>query len=482
MWLLKELVARCSVKFIPICYQEVNHNAMFYVEEQDAGKALKDLDKKIELPDGYDLVVIVERTTPPNISISEDLLSNVKLGMSERYNTTHSALNLNAFHKNFAGKAFFAPLWRTNVMVKVIEILTQNIPEVKAIDLSSNKLMTIDSLMPLKHLNNLTILYLSDNKISDTRGLEKLKGLKLVELKMENNPIKERLGSSYTDSIRKIFPSLQVLDGKTLPKEIGFEDDGSVTTDLPLTLPKLIKNAGAGTLVLQFLEQYFKLYDSDSRQPLLDAYDENAMMSLSSAGNYESLKPYIEESRNLVRVASEQRKLKLLRRGRLQIVSFLSGLPKTQHDPTTFTLDLPFTSELLMIFTVTGMFKEREGKKAGVRHFNRCFIVVPRGTGFCIINETLYVCNPTATKAKQAFTSHESSMTSLNQAPPPPASTDVDPATKRTLATAFSEMSGMNLEWSGRCLDENQWNYDKATAVFNEIKAAGKVPPEAYVK
>ena len=41
MWLLKELVARCSVKFIPICYQEVNHNAMFYVEEQDAGKALK---------------------------------------------------------------------------------------------------------------------------------------------------------------------------------------------------------------------------------------------------------------------------------------------------------------------------------------------------------------------------------------------------------------------------------------------------------
>ena len=122
------------------------------------------------------MVVIVERTTPPNISISEDLLSNVKLGMSERYNTTHSALNLNAFHKNFAGKAFFAPLWRTNVMVKVIEILTQNIPEVKAIDLSSNKLMTIDSLMPLKHLNNLTILYLSDNKISDTRGLEKLKG------------------------------------------------------------------------------------------------------------------------------------------------------------------------------------------------------------------------------------------------------------------------------------------------------------------
>ena len=112
----------------------------------------------------------------------------------------------------------------------------------------------------------------------------------------------------------------------------------------------------------------------------------------------------------------------------------------------------------------------------------RCYIVVPRGTGFCIINETLYVCNPTATKAKQAFTSPESTMATLNQPPPPAAVVEVDPATKRTLATAFSEMSGMNLEWSGRCLEENQWNYDKATTVFNDLKAAGKVPPEAYIK
>ena len=49
-----------------------------------------------------------------------------------------------------------------------------------------------------------------------------------------------------SDRIRILIPGInydliKVLDGKTLPKEIGFEDDGSVTTDLPLTLPKLIK-------------------------------------------------------------------------------------------------------------------------------------------------------------------------------------------------------------------------------------------------
>lgn len=482
IFLLKELVRRSTVKFVPICYQTNNNNATFFVEDPEAGRAIKELDKKIELPDGFDLMIFVERTTPPNIPVSDDLVEKMKLSMSERYKAETSALNLNTFHNSFAGDSFFAPLWRTNILSKVVSIITDHIPEVRAIDMSNNKLMSLDALLPFAtKLDRLDILFLKDNKLTDLRGLEKLKGLKLVELKLDGNPVKDRLGSSYTDSVRKIFPTLQVLDDKVLPKEIGFEDDGSGNGEMPLTLPKLIKNEAAGGLVLQFLEQYFKLYDSDSRQPLLDAYDENAMMSMTAWGPYETIKAYIEESRNFVRINTEHRRLKLLHKGRLPIVSFLTGLPKSQHDPTTFTLDLPFTSESLMIFTVTGMFKERETKTKSVRHFNRCFIVVPRGSGFCIINETLFICNPSATNAKKAFTSPESSMHTLNK-PAAPLVVGLDAASKQTLATAFSEMSGMNLEWSARCLEENQWNYDKAAAIFQEAKTAGKVPPEAFIK
>jgi len=486
IFMLKELVQRSSVKFVPICYltNNNNNNATFFVEEQEAGRAIKELDKVIEMPDGFHLQISIERTTPPNIPVSDSLVEKIKLGMSDRFNVATSALNLNSFHKSFAGEAFFAPLWRTNILSKVVEIVTEHIPDVVAIDMSSNKIMNIDALVPFKHkLQKLSILYLKDNKLTDTRGLEKLKGLKLVELKMDGNPIKDRLGSVYTDSLRKIFPSLQVLDGKVLPKEIGFDDDGEGTShgDMPQTLPKLIKSVEAGNLVLQFLEQYFKLYDSDSRQPLLDAYDENAMMSMTAWGPYETMKAYIEESRNLIRVASEARKIKLLHKGRLPIVSFLTLLPKTQHDPTTFTLDLPFTSPTLMIFTVCGMFKERDTKTKAIRHFNRCFIVAPRGSGFCIINETLFVSNPTAANAKKAFTSAESSMQAISK-PPPSVSDTLDLASKQTLATAFSEMSGMNLDWSARCLQENQWNYDAASKVFQDLKTGGKVPPEAFIK
>lgn len=42
----------------------------------------------------------------------------------------------------------------------------------------------------------------------------------------------------------------------------------------------MIDPAGAD-IVRQFLQQYFAVFDSDNRQPLLDAYHENAMFSLS---------------------------------------------------------------------------------------------------------------------------------------------------------------------------------------------------------
>ena len=93
-------------------------------------------------------------------------------------------------------------------------------------------------------------------------------------------------------------------------------------------------------------------------------------MSMSAYGSFEAMKPYLEDSRNFIKI-SDHKKMKVLHKGRLPIVSFLTGLPKSQHDPTTFTLDLPFTSESLMIFTVTGMFKERDTKNKAIRHFNR---------------------------------------------------------------------------------------------------------------
>jgi len=481
--LLKELIARCSVKFIPICYNKQGMNTHFYLEDQAAARALGNLDKQIEMPDGFKLQISTERTTPPNMPLSEELIDKIKVVMSKRYDTETKALNLKSFHTDeaFAGESFYAPLWRTNVMNKVLTVIIDNIPELKAMDLSNNKLnsTSLEFFSTFKNkAKDLSILYLADNKISDTRPLERMKGLPIVDLKLTGNQIVSNLASSYTTSIRKIFPKLQVLDGKELPKEIGFDDDEPTTSsDLPASIPKMVKNEAAAGVVLTFLEQFFKLYDSDNRQPLLDAYHEEAMFSLSAYGRHDMLSAYIPESRNLLRVDYEKKRHDLLRRGRLSVVAFLTKLPKTEHDMNTFTLDVPFTSESLMTFTVTGCFRERGTKNSNIKHFNRCFLVVPQNSGFCIINDTLFITAATDLSNRKAFLNPQPTTSTA-----PAVVSQLDPAAKEKMALAFSEKSGMNLKFSAICLEENNWDFDKAATVFSDAQSRGAVPAEAFTK
>merc|ERR1712106_124484 len=193
------------------------------------------------------LQINIERTTPPNMPLNDDLVEKMKVVMSSRYNVANQALNLSAFHLDeaFAGESFYAPLWRTNVMNKIVTVIEDNIPELKALDLSSNKLSSqnLEFFSTFKSkIKDLSILYLANNKIQDTKALERLKGLKLTELKMEGNPLIDILKSQYIPSVRKTFPSLEVLDGKPLPKEIGFDDDDTTASsgELPASVAKMV--------------------------------------------------------------------------------------------------------------------------------------------------------------------------------------------------------------------------------------------------
>ena len=90
-----------------------------------------------------------------------------------------------------------------------------------------------------------------------------------------------------------------------------------------------------------------------------------------------------------MRVADHTKRHTYLRKGKLAICAFLAELPKSEHDVTSFTLDIPFATDRLMSFTVSGIFREPEnqGGPAGqiIRHFSRVFVVVPQGQGFCIV-------------------------------------------------------------------------------------------------
>ena len=59
-------------------------------------------------------------------------------------------------------------------------------------------------------------------------------------------------------------------------------------------------------------------------------------------------------------------------------------------------------------------------------------------------------------------------------------SASMDETTKISLATFFTQMSGMNLEWSVKCLEQNNWDLDMAKANFNVAASKGKIPPHAF--
>ena len=46
------------------------------------------------------------------------------------------------------------------------------------------------------------------------------------------------------------------------------------------------------------------------------------------------------ENRNLIRNTDSNRRRKLLKVGRLPVVSFISEMPRTKHDLSSFTMDL----------------------------------------------------------------------------------------------------------------------------------------------
>ena len=60
---------------------------------------------------------------------------------------------------------------------------------------------------------------------------------------------------------------------------------------------------------------------------------------------------------------------------------------------SSFTLDVPFATDRLVTFSVSGAFRERNDKPAPypIRHFSRMFTVVPQGEGLCIVNDNLFI-------------------------------------------------------------------------------------------
>ena len=283
-------------------------------------------------------------------------------------------------------------------------------------------------------------------------------------------------------------------DGHDLPPPITFDLDSS--SSLPDVKGSFFLSPELQELTVKFLKEYFTIYDSSDRQPLLNAYKDDALFSMAVAFNslieygQPKLHDYLTESRNLLKITRDPgKRQKLLKKGKLSIVSHLCELPKTTHDYNSFVLDVDHASASLLSFTVLGMFKEADSRmdKPQIRSFSRHFITVPVGAGMAIVNDMLSITNASHEQIKKAFKSQAPTPSSSPvpdegpSAPFPPQGVASFTPEQKQKVESFCHQSGMNAEWSAKCLEQNGWDYDKSGVIFLELQKQGKIPPEAFV-
>ncbi|XP_034509450.1 nuclear RNA export factor 2-like isoform X2 [Ailuropoda melanoleuca] len=388
-WLMSSIQSFCSVPFTPVDFHYVKNQARFFVQDVDTASALKDVSYKICDEENRKISIFVNPSTVPysvRYKLEPEQMEQLKLTMNKRYDVSQQALDLQClrFDPDLVGHDIDIILNRRNCMAATLQIIEENYPKLLSLNLSKNKLYGLNGLSDIiEMVPTVKILNLSRNELNLVWELNKIKGLDLEELWLEGNPLCDTFPdqSTYISAIRDCFPKLLRLDGQELSPPVIMDTD---TSCLIKPCKESYKGSDAlKSLVLQFLQQYYMIYDSGDRQGLLDAYHDEACFSLAISFNSEDPAPsglceYFMESRNMKKPKDPYLRVQPLRHTKRDIVFSLCVLPKTQHDLSSFLVDIWFQTEKMLCFSVNGVFKEVERKSQGsVRAFTRTFITTP---------------------------------------------------------------------------------------------------------
>uniref|UniRef100_A0A667IVS9 NTF2 domain-containing protein n=1 Tax=Lynx canadensis TaxID=61383 RepID=A0A667IVS9_LYNCA len=388
-WLVNSIQSHCSVPFTPVDFHYVKNHARFFVQDASIASALKDVSYKICDEENQKISIFVNPSNVPysvRYKLKPKEMKELKLTMHKRYDVSHEALDLQSlrFDPDLVGHDIDIILNRRNCMAATLQIIEENFPE-------------------------LTLVW----------ELNKMKGLMLEELWLDGNP----LCDTFPDQSTYIRSNICMQEAATL---VLWKD-----LRLSLLLP----------------HRYYLMYDSGDHQGLLGAYHHEACFSLTIPFNPEDQAPsslcgYFKESRNMKKLKDPCLWVQLLKHTKRDIMCSLGMLPKTQHDLSSFVVDMWFQTEMMLCFSVNGVFKEVEGRSQGsVRAFTRTFIVTPASnSSICIVNDELFVREATPSETQSAFsirvpTPTSSSMPTLSQE-------------QQEMVQAFSTQSGMKLEWS----------------------------------
>lgn len=105
----------------------------------------------------------------PQVDVNDTLKEVMKVTMASRYNSGTKALDLTKFHADPNLNGHFCALFKPVIMLAVLDIISDNIPELEALNLHDNRIQLLDHLRDMKKkLPMLKILHLGKNKVRVT--------------------------------------------------------------------------------------------------------------------------------------------------------------------------------------------------------------------------------------------------------------------------------------------------------------------------
>ncbi|KAK0730516.1 NTF2-like protein [Lasiosphaeris hirsuta] len=461
-----------------------------------------------------------------------ELKQNMTAVLAKRYNAEQRLLDLSALgadntlvgmgtfdSQSTAQKAF-------KVLMQIVGLQYKRPDEKKealqAVSLARNDIIDVDQVFSLANaLPDLKRLDLSSNKIETLSNLSKWRNRfkQLEELHLTGNPITAL--PNYVPELLQWFPSLQNLNGQQV--RTVEEAAASLKALEPTPIPQFPSNLrdGDNNIAPQFLQAFFALFDTDRARLAVEFYDEDSLFSLAiipNSGRNLPWRSYMKFSRNIHKFNS--RNPQLLQRlfsGGSQIGDLWKALPATRHpsieEPGQWLVDGHTFSHLAdpsgqvesamgLIIIVNGRFEEADASTNtfGTRTFTRTFVLGPSKPSnppprhvYRVISDQMtlhdWTASPPPATAPQPTVESQAPIPAIPihptispiSVPPPVVGAMVpDENMKAQLIRELSKRTGMTLEYSELCLTGvANWNFDSALRAFEEQKP--NLPSTAFV-
>jgi len=418
-----------------------------------------------------------------------DILGEV---LGKRYNVSDNSVDLSSFaadtRLNESGMKM--NLKNSEDFALLVRVM-KNFPidNIGGLNLASNMLRNLQQLVPMlektpkvKKLNvsgNQLIRNWSDLRYVDEWALEELdiRDTQLAKLVQGRNNLK------LSKEARKIFKNLKKFNGRELVA--SFDLDTSVDKDekkkpsVQIYDSCLPLNEQLEGPLIKFVTDFINAYDGN-REDLFKCYGANALFTL-SVGRGVDLSPYRKHQRSIVDHRhlnnSDVEKYRTchpntIKRKRLGILACLSELPKTSHDLNSCFLDVTLEVPSIIGFTLTGTFKEPENGKC--RFFSRHILASFTENTFLINHDQLFIRDSSYSERDN----HGKKQAVLPN--PRGGGAAEPPADKEATIKKFMDNSGMVESYSKMCLEQNDWNFNRAAEKFMELKNAGQLPADAW--